>query len=465
MTFNNSCFFTALANLLEDFDIDIEDRDIIKDSYIPYIFSFKDNVYHSGYSIQEADVLNDYLKQYILSFKEKKYTTGSLEERKHNLIKELRKTKYRKIVSLKLYSNEEWHATIFEEFRDSQFHFTNMRRNDDNRLTRISLTYDELFEKLADVVQYGYLERDTKFIVLNKKSIFNNSLSVLNSYMVALKEYVNNSYDIEKRIDSRDKLFKALLLNYLDISSLMCWNELHNDLKILQRQYLDSFKVKDVIRLSDYMDVKLIGKCFLKIKQLIHDNKSIKYYHGSKIKNLKQLHPSVSIHDKEYVYLTTKKEVALMYTVNAIESFYEKNNLDKPKKFHPWYSYGFKNGKLQLEEYYEGAIEETYKGKSGVLYEVEEPMILSNPTNIFCAAVTEEEVGVVKQTEIIDLYELFIQYEKEGIIDINWYHSLTGNVKKHRIDMIKESIQHFSLTQDQNHNYIVFLKAKFPELF
>lgn len=65
------------------------------------------------------------------------------------------------------------------------------------------------------------------------------------------------------------------------------------------------------------------------------------YYHESKTCGITKFIPDYSLHGQKYVYLTTSFEIALIYTANAIESFYDENNFDKPDKFQPWHSYGF----------------------------------------------------------------------------------------------------------------------------
>ena len=75
MTFNNSCFLTVLANLLEEYNIDIWDRGIVLDSMIPYIFQYDnlDNNYQAGYQIQDIKCINLYLQRYSLIFKESRF--------------------------------------------------------------------------------------------------------------------------------------------------------------------------------------------------------------------------------------------------------------------------------------------------------------------------------------------------------------------------------------------------------
>lgn len=73
---------------------------------------------------------------------------------------------------------------------------------------------------------------------------------------------------------------------------------------------------------------------------------TIKTYHGSKTCDIKTFIPNYSIHNEAYVFLTTSFEVAIIYTANAIESYYEEKSLIKLDKFQPWYSYGFNKEKV-----------------------------------------------------------------------------------------------------------------------
>jgi hypothetical protein len=139
------------------------------------------------------------------------------------------------------------------------------------------------------------------------------------------------------------------------------------------------------------------------------------YFHGSKFMEIKTLIPDISLHGDKYVYLTTSLEVALIYTVNAIESYYEENHLVKSEKFQPWFSYGFNKEKIPvIEEYYPNATKETYSNKPGYIYICEELKNISNPTNIFNAVVTKEEVNIKDVIYVEDVYKKVLDLEKQG---------------------------------------------------
>lgn len=188
-------------------------------------------------------------------------------------------------------------------------------------------------------------------------------------------------------------------------------------------------------------------------------------YHGSKTGNIKILKPNYSIHGKKYVYLSTLRSVALIYTSNAIERYFEVNCIKKPASFHNWYSYGFEDEKPYLSEYYPNAIKETYSGVSGYIYKCREPEDIKNPTHIFCARVSASEVMVDSVEFIEDVYLEFLNLEKEGLIEIRRFEMNTNKMNDFVRNMIKEEIDKDDLLNKNDNNYTIFLKAKFPQFF
>jgi hypothetical protein len=241
--------------------------------------------------------------------------------------------------------------------------------------------------------------------------------------------------------------------------------ELLERLSNLQKEYIKSFQVNESIKLSEYLHIEDIKKVLKRIRTMLRKNIERTYYHGSKIRGLQSLTPSISIHKENYVYLTTSKMVSLIYCVNAIESFYEKEGLEKPEKFHPWYSYGFRNGKLVLEECYPNALQETYENKEGIIYKCSPPQNVSNPTNIYCAYVTTEQVKVLEEIVYKNIYSTILEFEQKGLLEIRRFEEL-ASTEKERIDQsILDSFKHFDLKSKPEYNYTVFLENKFPHLF
>ena len=99
------------------------------------------------------------------------------------------------------------------------------------------------------------------------------------------------------------------------------------------------------------------------------------YYHASNVANIKELIPGVSMHGKPFVYLTTKRENALVYLSNAVEKYCKEIGFEHSGKYYKWCSYGFtKDGILELQEYWPDAIVDTYAGVSGYIYSAKNVM-------------------------------------------------------------------------------------------
>ena len=181
------------------------------------------------------------------------------------------------------------------------------------------------------------------------------------------------------------------------------------------------------------------------------------YYHASNVKGLKVLKPHVSMHGKSWVYFSDKKENVLIYLSNAVEKFI-KDKYNRPmKEYKKWASYGFtKDGRVRIEEYYPNATELTFKGVEGYIYKVEElkdKQPLNGIKNVF---VTKEEVYICGVEKVEDAYNTLLNAEKQGLIEIERYETLTPN----RIDRIKKMI----LTEfegTQNEDYKEFLLSNF----
>ena len=79
------------------------------------------------------------------------------------------------------------------------------------------------------------------------------------------------------------------------------------------------------------------------------------YYHASNVKGIKVLEPRVSNHKVPRIYFSEKRENVLVYLSNAIEKYCKETNFEHIGIWTTWASYGFKDGILELQEYYPNA--------------------------------------------------------------------------------------------------------------
>ena len=132
------------------------------------------------------------------------------------------------------------------------------------------------------------------------------------------------------------------------------------------------------------------------------------YYHCSPTPGLTVLEPRKPIFSEKpaRVYLTTLLPMALMYAVENYE-----------------YTYGYtKEGQIHLDEYFPGALEILYRGKSASLYECAPGH--TEATRIPNEAVSQEPVPIVREIPIPDACEALLEQERLGTLVIRRYHQL-----------------------------------------
>lgn len=184
------------------------------------------------------------------------------------------------------------------------------------------------------------------------------------------------------------------------------------------------------------------------------------FYHASPIHCIEVLEPRISNHGVPRVYLSKKRENVLPYLSNAIEKYCKETGFAQEGPWQKWGSYGFREGKLCLEEYYPDALRDTYAGVSGYIYCAEtvpggEPM-----EDIPDGVATREPVPVSGCEFVPDALEAILAAEEAGQLTIRRYHQLSEEMLR----WIETSIRQEYLAEDSTPGYRHFLKGKFPEI-
>ena len=147
------------------------------------------------------------------------------------------------------------------------------------------------------------------------------------------------------------------------------------------------------------------------------------YYHASPAPGIRVLEPRVSNHNTPLVYFSQKRENVLVYLSNAVEKFCRETGFPHQGNWTKWGPYGFKNGILQLDEYYPNALEDTYRGVSGYVYHassIQEAEHIEIPS----AAVSAVPVAVDGVEFVPDACEAILDAERRGLILVRRYEDL-----------------------------------------
>lgn len=183
------------------------------------------------------------------------------------------------------------------------------------------------------------------------------------------------------------------------------------------------------------------------------------FYHASQTPNIMTLEPRVSNDNVPRIYFSDKRENVLVYLSNAVEKTCREDGFVHTGKWQKWASYGFtKDGRLRFEEYYENALEETYKGVSGYIYAVNETDAAKPYANIRNAFYADEPVPVASCEFVADALAALLEAERQGKIVILRYAEMP--------DKMREWLYRttFDEYRDAPPDYRYFLKKKFPYL-
>ena len=180
-------------------------------------------------------------------------------------------------------------------------------------------------------------------------------------------------------------------------------------------------------------------------------------YHASQTPGIQTREPRISNDGMPRIYFSDKRENVLVYLSNAIEKTCREDGFVHSGRWQKWASYGFsKDGRLRFEEYYENALEETYKGVSGYIYTVAEADTMKPYPNIRNAYFAETPVPIVSCEYIPDALTEMLEAERAGKIVITRYAELS--------DKMREWLYRttFDEYRDAPPDYRYFLEKKFP---
>ena len=184
------------------------------------------------------------------------------------------------------------------------------------------------------------------------------------------------------------------------------------------------------------------------------------FYHASPIHCIEILEPRVSNHGEPRVYLSRKRENTLVYLSNAVEKYCRETGFAHEGPWYKWGSYGFQNGLVRIDEYWPGALEETYKGVPGYIYAADEVPGMEEMKDIPDAVATSQPVPVLGCEYVPDACEAILTAAEAGEILVRRYHELPESMLAWIDSCIKREYEE---ARDIP-TYRQFLEGKFPEI-
>lgn len=174
-------------------------------------------------------------------------------------------------------------------------------------------------------------------------------------------------------------------------------------------------------------------------------------YHGSNIPNIEKLRPKEAENEKSYVYLTHSKVLATIYAHNP---------LTRPNGFFSyWWS---KDGKLYYDEYFENQLEVIYSGQKGYVYKCEGEY--TQMERMPWVYLSEQDVPVVKYTEIPNIYEQLLQYERDGLLTVRRWNEVPQKQRDVWESVVRNSLKTTDLTTPLGIEYYEYVKTHFKNI-
>ncbi|MCL2007658.1 MAG: hypothetical protein FWG77_06180 [Treponema sp.] len=265
MTFNRSCSYAALANLLEKYGHNYEDHEIVKALSIPYLLLFdeQEKCYVAGAMIQSQVWFNYFLNSLGFDFIEEWFNPESAIECFDKNVKN-----YMLGVQISEYGNSK-HAVIFENKMDKKYCFLNPKRKDSTEPNYYYLEKNELDKKLPLNFPMAYLENNQKILKFDASKQLELSLNNLDKYKNEIIQFCSKEQNVNTILEVRDALFAPLLLDILTMMELIGEDALAKDIKNIQSNFMKAIKENDSVLLTNYITIDQVDDIIFRYKKVV----------------------------------------------------------------------------------------------------------------------------------------------------------------------------------------------------
>ncbi len=251
MTFNSSCSYAGIANMLEQYGIDTNDRLIAETIRLPYLFAYEDGAYLAGAMLQSAEWFDLYLNPIGYRMVERRISSTQAAD--------YLRTQKTAMLGIKM-ENGGKHAVVYKGEEAGKLVFINNKWEKEAVPELISLTAAELIQKTDPVVVIACLEEvQPKEIDLTDK--LKNSIRVLRGNEAEIISLCNEEHTVEYIGSSLNTLFRPLFLDGITMLHLIGETSLADRLQGLQSELLGVLKMdgKKEIYLREYLSLEQLG--------------------------------------------------------------------------------------------------------------------------------------------------------------------------------------------------------------
>ena len=261
MTFNSSCSYAGLANMLEYHGVDTEDRQIALDMGLPFLFSKEGDVYGAGPMLQTAEWFHLYLKPRGFRMTETSLSREAAGEFLRSIPCGM--------LGLTVDGGGR-HAVVYRGMAGGRYEFLNNKRQHSPEPDSLLLTEEELLSRLSDTAVVAVIER-AEPVPVPLEEYFQSSIEVLAGLKNELFAFCAKVRSMKELTEARNRLFRAILLDAVTMLELLGEKRLRETLLQLQRRLVNILKEGKPQILQDRMSMEALGEAIDGYMELIRE--------------------------------------------------------------------------------------------------------------------------------------------------------------------------------------------------
>ncbi|MBD5162840.1 MAG: hypothetical protein HDT14_12685 [Oscillibacter sp.] len=259
MTFNSSCSYAGLANLLSFYGVDTEDRSIALEIHLPYLFSCEDGQYLAGPMLQGAKWFNLYLHPIGFTFTERRM-------KREDVCSYLR-SRHPAMLGLHV-TPESRHAVIYTGGGEGEYHFLNNRHESSPEPADLRLSEKEFLSRLDETVTVGMLKiADPVPVAL--RPYLEESLIALRSLEEEITAFCSREQPVAALREARGTLFRPILLDGVTMLELLMEEQIAAALRTVRAQLMAALREDRPVIPARRLDMALLTKAMTEYAGLI----------------------------------------------------------------------------------------------------------------------------------------------------------------------------------------------------
>lgn len=248
MSFNSSCAFAGVANMLFSFGIDVQDRDIALGMKLPYLFAREENTFLAGPMLQSADWFNLYLHTIGFEMMERFVPREEIPERLAG--------EQTAMLGIRV-SPRDKHAVVYIGKEGGLFRFLNNKWQHTEDPETFLFTPQELLSRLDKTVVIATLHpcpaRNADIAPL-----LHGSCAVLMEMKEKLAAFCAIQRSTEEMMAAMNTLFRPVLLDGITMLELIGKTELASRLRMVQSEFMNAVRNGKTVALAEVMQMDVL---------------------------------------------------------------------------------------------------------------------------------------------------------------------------------------------------------------